>query len=178
VRAVVRIVSGGLTLALGVLAGGCSSGSGASSIEVTSTAFTDGGVIPERLSCEGDNVSPPLSWKGVPEDAVELAIVVRDPDAPDEPFFHWLVLGVDADATTIAEGTIPPGAVEAKGSSENATYIGMCPPNGEEHGYEFVVHALDRPIVAKAGPLSAPDVAALVDDHTIASGALVARFGR
>jgi hypothetical protein len=109
-----------------------------------SSAFEDGGSIPERFSCEGDNVSPPLAWSRVPADAAELALVVADPDAPDGTFHHWVVLGIAPRDGGVGEGEIPAGAVEAKGSSDNATWIGPCPPGGEEHDYVFTMYPLSK----------------------------------
>lgn len=143
-----------------------------------SSAFADGGVIPGRYSCEDDNVSPPLSWDGIPDAAVELALVVSDPEAPDGTFFHWVVVGIDADARAVAEGTVPVGATQAKGSSDNPTYIGMCPPDGEGHEYAFTVHALDDVIPPEVSTLPAVDVVAEVEKRTIAKGSLAGTYGR
>lgn len=153
-------------------------GAGGDGIIVTSSAFADGKAIPARYSCEDENLSPPLAWRGVPEKTVEVALVVSDPDAPRGTFFHWLVLGIAPGDQTLPEGATPRGAVQAAGSSENATYIGMCPPNGEAHEYEFTVHALDEAIAGRAASKSANAVAALIDEHTIAKGSLTGRFGR
>ena len=111
-----------------------------------SSAFEDGGQIPVRHSCEGDNQSPPLSWTRVPEGAEELALVVADPKGEGGVFHHWVVLGIPPTPGAIDAGEVPAGAVQAKGSSENPTWIGPCPPNGEEHGYVFSLYPLSRPL--------------------------------
>ena len=115
-------------------------------ITVTSTAFDPGHPVPERFSCEGDNVPPPLSWTGVPPGTSELALAIEDPDAPDGTFVHWLVVGIDPGSTGL-RGTGPPGGGEVlPGSSDNATYIGPCPPNDDGiHRYLFEVYALREP---------------------------------
>ena len=102
-----------------------------------SEAFEDGGTIPIVHSCEGDNLSPPLSWSRVPPEAAELALVVGDPDADGGVFHHWVVLGIPAAPGSVAEGAVPAGAVQALGGSDNPTWIGPCPPEGEEHEYGF-----------------------------------------
>ena len=121
-------------------------------ITVTSSAFDPGEPIPERYSCEGENLPPPLAWDGVPEGASELALIIEDPDAPDETFVHWLVVGIDSDVDEL-QGTDPPAGSEVlPGSSDNPTYIGPCPPDGDgDHRYYFQVYALDeRPALDSA----------------------------
>ena len=113
-------------------------------MSLRSAAFEDGGAIPIRHSCEGDNLSPPLAWTRVPEEAEELALVVGDPDAEGGVFHHWVVLGIEAEPASVGAGEVPSGGVQAKGSSENPTWIGPCPPHGEEHRYVFSLFPLSR----------------------------------
>lgn len=122
--------------------GACDRGDGI--IDLRSSAFADGGVIPERFGCEGENVSPPLSWSDVDGDAEELALVMADFDGPGGIFHHWVVLGIDPDVRSIEPGRLPKGAVLAQATSENAAYIGPCPPPGERHEFLFTLFALDR----------------------------------
>ena len=120
-------------------------------MSLRSAAFEDGGTIPIRHSCEGDNLSPPLSWARVPEDAVELALVVGDPGAEGGVFHHWVVVGIAPEPATVDAGEVPPGGVQAKGSSENPTWIGPCPPPGEEHRYVFSLFPLSRRLALSDG---------------------------
>lgn len=159
----------------GVLAAGETMPGG---ITVTSTAFDAGGPVPERFSCEGDNVPPPLAWEGVPPGTSELALVIEDPDAPDGIFVHWLVVGIDAAAKGL-RGTAPPAGSEVlPGSSDNPTYIGPCPPNGDgEHRYVFEVYALRRRPALGAG--SAPvDKVRSIRRAAAAGGFLIGTFAR
>jgi len=142
----------------------CSRGDGV--IDLRSPAFADGGVIPERFGCEGDNVSPPLSWSDVPDDATELALVMADFDGPDGIFHHWVVLGIHPDVRSLGAGRLPDGAVLAQATSENAAYIGPCPPPGERHEYLFTLFPLRRELdlpegVATKEALDAIDAARL-----------------
>lgn len=146
-------------------------------IRVTSSAFGEGNAVPERYSCEGDNVPPPLRWEGVPEGAVELAVVVEDPEAPDGIFVHWLVTGIAPDVTEVGPSGPPGGAQVAPGSSDNATYIGPCPPDGQEHHYYFEVYALSSPAFFEPGSSPVEKVRA-VRAAAIAGGALVGTFAR
>lgn len=178
-----------LVALVAVVATACSKGDGKSSvlapgekkptgITVTSTAFDHGDAIPERFSCEGENVPPPLRWTGVPAGATELALVIEDPDAPEGIFVHWLVVGIGGGATGL-EGTEPPvGAEVLAGSSDNPTYIGPCPPDGDgDHRYVFEVYSLEaRPTLdASSAPV---DKVRAIRRAATAGGWLIGTFAR
>jgi len=157
-------------------------------IEVTSAAFEDGATIPMRFTCAADNVSPPLAWTGVPDEAQQLALVMDDPDAPSGTFTHWIVLGLEPDETSLAEDVdldALDGIAAAEGSFGAAVYGGPCPPADDDpHRYRFTVYALDEeldPCAVGAGatcePHATDDALALIDDHAIAEGTLGGRFG-
>ena len=113
-------------------------------IEIGSSAFSEGETVPVRFTCDGDNVSPPLSWSGVPEDASELRISLRDPDAPSGTFTHWLVSGIAPSSSDVGQGMVPPGGTEERNSFGETGYGGPCPPPGDApHRYVFTVEALD-----------------------------------
>ncbi len=117
-------------------------------LRVTTPAFAHKGPIPERFSCLGDNVPPPLHWRGTPAGTNQMAVVVEDADAKPEPFVQWIVVGIDAATTSLEPEKLPEGASVLPGSSDNATYIGPCPPDGSgTHHYHFQVYALPRPPV-------------------------------
>lgn len=112
--------------------------------ELESSAFEEGDTVPARFTCDGDNISPPLSWSGVPEDAAELRISLTDPDAPRGTFTHWLVVGIDPSSSDVGEGQVPAGGTEEKNSFDEEAYGGPCPPSGgDPHRYVFRVEALD-----------------------------------
>ncbi|MEQ1787374.1 MAG: YbhB/YbcL family Raf kinase inhibitor-like protein, partial [Acidimicrobiales bacterium] len=90
-----------------------------------STAFADGGVIPEHLTCTGAALSPDLSWTGTPLDAVALALVARDRDAGG--FVHWVVTGIDPFVQGIGEGGVPENAVEGTNGAGTVGWLGPCP---------------------------------------------------
>jgi Raf kinase inhibitor-like YbhB/YbcL family protein len=147
-------------------------------IAVTSPAFADGGTIPTRYSCEGDEISPPLRWTGVPGDARELALVVDDPDAPGGTFVHWVLFKLSPDHKGLNDGEVPAEARQAENSNGKRAYAGPCPPPGDDpHHYRFALYALRSPLSEKDGA-SADSVLAAVDDAAIARGQLVGRFGR
>ncbi len=129
-------------------------------MEVTSPAFDDGGEIPERFTCEGQDVSPALQLSGVPEEAGTLAIIVDDPDAPrPEPWVHWLIWNLPTATTEIPEAYPPSGdgrklAGSAQGENDfgDVGYGGPCPPPGHgTHRYRFRVYAVDGPLDVAEG---------------------------
>jgi Raf kinase inhibitor-like YbhB/YbcL family protein len=147
-------------------------------MQVTSTAFESGGAIPKQFTCEGENVSPPLAWTGVPADARELALLVEDPDAPGGTYVHWVLFKLDPGTDRLAEGNVPAGARQGDNSAGKPEYTGPCPPEGDpDHRYAFLLYALSSPLDLDAGA-SADDVRAAVADAAIARGRLVGRFGR
>ena len=146
-------------------------------LAVTSPAFEEGENIPERFSCEGDNVPPPLEWTDIPDGTRELVIVMTDPDAPSGTFVHWTVWGIDPSVSGI-DGTLPEGAVEGTSSSGKATYIGPCPPDGDApHRYHFEVIALSGQLPLEAGA-TVDELRDEVEDLAISSGVLTGKFGR
>jgi Raf kinase inhibitor-like YbhB/YbcL family protein len=147
-------------------------------IELTSSAFEDGGTIPERFSCDGDDVPPPLAWTGVPGGARELALLVDDPDAPGGTFVHWVLFKIPADREGLEAAEVPDGARQGKNSRGDAGYAGPCPPEGDEpHHYEFSLYALSSAIDLPDGAV-ADEVRDAVGNAAIARGQLVGRFGR
>jgi Raf kinase inhibitor-like YbhB/YbcL family protein len=112
-------------------------------IQIESPALSEGAAMPTRFTCDGENVSPPLRWSGVPEDATKLRISLTDPDAPHGTFTHWLVTGVDPAASKVEEGTVPVDGTEGRNDFGDTGYGGPCPPAGAPHRYVFTVEALD-----------------------------------
>ena len=143
---------------------------------VTSTAFDDGGTVPTRFTCDGDDVSPPLAWSGPPTDAAALALVVDDPDAPRGTFTHWVVLDIPTSTSSVAEGEVPEGAVQGTTSAGTAAYTPPCPPGGT-HRYRFTVYALDGRTGLSDGA-SLDEARSAVADHAVARGRLVATYAR
>ncbi len=120
-----------------------------------STAFDDRGGIPRRHSMEGDNVSPPLTWSGVPDDAVELVLLCEDPDAPGGTFLHWLVTGIDPASSSMSEGAKPQGAQQWPNDFGKSGWGGPMPPPGHPHRYVFRLSAVSEPLPLHSRPNSA-----------------------
>jgi Raf kinase inhibitor-like YbhB/YbcL family protein len=119
------------------------------SITVDSPDIAEGGRIPARYTCDGQDVSPPLRWSGVPSDAAALALVVDDPDAPRGTYTHWVVVDIDPAVKSVARGQSPPGAQQIANSAGRASYIGPCPPS-DVHHYRFTMYALSRRLALPA----------------------------
>jgi Raf kinase inhibitor-like YbhB/YbcL family protein len=121
-------------------------------IRLQSPAFSDGGVVPKVYTCDGKNVSPPLTWSGVPESARSLALICDDPDAPMGVWTHWLIVDIPVTAKELPEGVEPkpevtfvPGqepALQGKNDFRKVGYGGPCPPGGTHH-YVFRIYAVD-----------------------------------
>ena len=153
-------------------------GRGDGIIDLRSDAFDDRGPIPERHSCEGENLSPPLEWAEVDEDAVELALVMADFDTENGIFHHWVVLGIDPDVRSMPAGRLPSGAVLARTTADNAVYIGPCPPVGETHEYLFTLFQLDRRLDLPEGTPTEDALDAIDEARLPGEGELRGTFGR
>lgn len=130
--------------------GGCTSRARNAIVELSSSAFANGGAVPRRHSCEGEDLSPPLEWAGVPGDAVSLALIVDDPDAPVGTFTHWLGWGMDPGGRGLGEDERAPW--EGRNDFREVGYRGPCPPRGDgPHGYLFRLYALGSEPVVPAG---------------------------
>ena len=140
-------------------------------LRLSSPAFDDGGRIPTRFTCTGADVSPPLRWTGVPDDAGALALVVTDPDAPGGTYVHWIVYDLGADTGSMPAGRLPSTARQARNSAGRARYDGPCPPSGTHH-YRFVVYALRTPTTLGNGAATGRALAA-IDAKAIGRGTLV-----
>ena len=138
-------------------------------LALTSSAIPDGGDIPVRYTCRGEDVSPPLLWTGVPAGTVELAVVVRDVDA--EGFVHWVVAGLPPDLGGLADATVPAEAVQAANDFGRTGWAGPCPPAGT-HVYEFRLYALGQPSGVVAGEPGA-DAAARVEATPAAGSSIL-----
>ena len=137
-------------------------------ITVTSPAFAEGDAIPERYTCRGKGISPPLAWSAA-GDVGSFALVVDDPDAPGGGYVHWVLLGITTDE--LDEDTVPEGATEVDASG-GAGWSPPCPPSGTHH-YRFTVYAFpadETTIVETGAPLDA--FLRLIADDAVAWGRL------
>lgn len=151
------------------------------SIELKSTAFEEGGMIPAQYTCDGKDISPPLQWATVPQGTQSVALIVDDPDAPGRTFVHWVLYGVPPERRDLTENmpndrTLPNGARQGVNDFGKIGYGGPCPPSGT-HRYYFTLYALDTeldlpPGKSKAGLLDA------MENHILAKGQIMGRYKR
>ncbi|HET6583388.1 MAG TPA: YbhB/YbcL family Raf kinase inhibitor-like protein [Nannocystaceae bacterium] len=149
-------------------------------IALTSTAFADGEVIPDRYTCNGDGVSPPLSWANVPAGTKSFAIVVDDPDAAKKVFVHWVAWAIAGDETMLIESIAPVDEdfVQGRNDTGDAGYAPPCPPSDDEpHRYEHHIFAVD---FVPNLPLETTrdELYRRLDGRVLAKGELVGLFGR
>lgn len=145
-------------------------------IQVTSNAFSEGGAIPEKYTCDGQNVSPPLKWSGVPANAESIAIICEDPDAPSGTFTHWVLYDIVGKTTELPEGSTGGGKEGVNDFKKNG-YGGPCPPPGKPHRYFFRVYALDTNSLGNAGS-SKDDVTTAMKGHIVAQGQVMGTYKR
>jgi Raf kinase inhibitor-like YbhB/YbcL family protein len=153
-----------------------------SDFTLTSTAFRDGGAIPARLTCEGEDLSPPLAWHGMPAGTKSIALIVDDPDAPDPKapkrvWTHWLLFNLSPEETQLPEDAdragLPSGTARGVNDFGDAAYGGPCPPVGR-HRYFHKLYALDTML-----DLDRPNRARLeaaMRGHVIAEAKLVGTY--
>jgi Raf kinase inhibitor-like YbhB/YbcL family protein len=156
--------------------GASASAAAAGGVSVSSSAFKDGGTIPARYTCAGDNVSPPLSWSALPEGTADVAVTVVDQDAPGGTFVHWVAAGLPPRAVGLPADARPP--LEGRNDFGTVGYRGPCPPRGSApHRYRFTVYALRSPLSASRGfRLAQPEHALAA--MALATGTLVATYKR
>lgn len=157
---------------------------------VSSSAFEDGGLLPEKFAsvavgdrqCGGQNVSPPLRWTNVPEGTRSFAIVAFDPDGNKglAGNIHWVAYDISPDKREAPEGmgnTDPVGFTGGLNGRKQKTYFGPCAPSSEQaHHYLFTVFATDLPPGQLGPDLSRDQLLAKLQNHVLASGSIVGRF--
>lgn len=151
-----------------------------------SEAFVDGGRIPERHTCDGGDLSPPLAWEGVPEGTLSLVLIVDDPDAPDPAaprmvWDHWILYNLPASCCGLPEGVgtgeLPAGTGEGINSWGRTGYGGPCPPIGR-HRYFHRLYALDTRLPDELGQPTKNELLVAMEDHILARTELVGTYDK
>jgi len=137
------------------------------------------------FGCNGQNISPSLSWSNVPKGTKSFAITIYDPDAPTgSGWWHWQVVNIPSSANTIVtdastKHTLPKGALEIINDYGTTGFGGACPPVGDKvHTYIVTVYALDIEILPVEATTNAPIVGYQINAHTIEKASLVSYYGR
>ena len=146
----------------------------AAKFRLSSPAFEDSGLISQRFTCQGDNVSPELNWDEVPANTKSFALIMDDPDAPGGTFTHWVLFDIPADQKQLAEGSGSIGISGNNGLSQTG-YMGPCPPNGI-HRYYFRLYALDVSALNLKAGAARSEVEAALKNHVIGVADIMARY--
>ncbi len=151
-------------------------------IQLVSSAFTEGSPIPVKYTCDGRDVSPPLKWSGAPQNAKSFALIADDPDAPVGTWVHWVLYNLPATAAELPEGvpttdTLSSGAVQGRNDFRRIGYGGPCPPRGSPHRYFFKIYALDTMLSLKPGATK-QELLKVMQGHILAEGQLMGRYSR
>jgi len=150
-------------------------------MQLTSEAFVQDRPIPQKYSCDGNNVSPPLSWSDAPGATESFVLICDDPDAPGGTFVHWLYYNIPAKADSLPEGVSKdpqpsPGGMQGKNSFGKVGYGGPCPPGGT-HRYFFTLYALDIQLDVSPG-LDKQKLLKTVDGHVLGEAQLMGTYER
>ena len=150
-------------------------------MDLSSTAFAPGSEMPRKYTCEGEDLSPPLSWSGAPDRTRSLALIVDDPDAPDPAapkttWVHWVLFDIPPGAAAIPEGgkPLPDGTRDGSNDWHRTGYGGPCPPMGR-HRYFFKLYALDTLLPDLHEPTKT-DLERAMQGHVLAQAQLVGTY--
>ncbi len=163
-----------LPITVGVL------GKSMATFQLKTSAFSNGGVIPAKFTCDGADVSPALSWNDPPAGTKSFALIMDDPDAPSGTWVHWVLYDLPASVRELPEGVpkskeLEFGARQGSNDFRRIGYGGPCPPRGAVHRYSFRLYALDRPTALPAGAAKS-DLENAMKGHILAQSELIGRF--
>lgn len=158
----------------------------AMALEITSPAFKNNEFIPQKYSCQGENISPPLEWSGAPAPTKSFALIVDDPDAPMGDWVHWLVYDIPEQMDSLSEDhskllflakSITNVIKQGLASFGKAGYGGPCPPPGKPHRYFFKLYALDVSLNLPQG-VSKAQLLKAMQGHILGQAQLVGLYKR
>lgn len=149
-------------------------------IQLTSAAFAYGDKIPVRFTCEGDDVSPPLQWRGAPLETRSFALILDDPDAPRGTWVHWVLYNIPATAVELTQAVptlaeTPLGARHGRNTAGDMAYAGPCPPPGTPHRYFFRLYALDI-MLGLAPGATRSELEQAMQQHILGQGELMGTY--
>jgi len=143
-------------------------------MELTSSRFRHNGGFPEEFACDGDGVNPPLDISNVPKRAKSLALVLRDPDAVEGIFIHWILWNMDPKTESIEIDSVPKGASQGVTTNKKNHYVPPCPPSGT-HRYFFTLYALDKHLTLPS-TTTVEQLNAAMDGHVVDKAELMALY--
>lgn len=151
-------------------------------LELKSPAFENNDFIPDKYTCRGENISPPLNWSGVPEGTKSFALICDDPDAPRGDWVHWIIYDIPAETSNLSEGIksqkiLPDGSKQGMTDFRETGYGGPCAPPGPPHRYLFKLYALDAVLNFKTA-LTKSELLKAIEKHIIEQTKLIGKFQR
>lgn len=151
-------------------------------LQIRSSAFSEGGMIPRKYTCDGEDLSPPMAWSGVPEGTKSLVLIADDPDAPMGTWVHWVIYDIPPTLDGLPEGVAKSPSVQGVGTQgtndfRQIGYGGPCPPRGPAHRYFFKLYALDTSLNLKPG-LRKADIEKAIEGHILAQAQYMGTYRR
>jgi len=145
-------------------------------LTVSSSVFENNSSIPEKYTCDGVDVNPPILIENIPSRTKSLALIVDDPDAPVGIWVHWVLWNIKPEIKEIKENAVPKGAQQGMNDFGKHNYGGPCPPSGT-HRYFFKLYALDN--ILKLSPNARKaDVEKAMKGHIIEQAQIVGLYKR
>jgi Raf kinase inhibitor-like YbhB/YbcL family protein len=150
-------------------------------IKLTSPAFEEGGMIPEKFTCEGEDISPRLNWENIPNGTQTIALICDDPDAPMGTWVHWVIFNIPSTEKFLPENVatierLDNGALQGRNDFRKVGYGGPCPPGGT-HRYYFKIYALSSILQLKPG-VSKKELLQAMSNLILAEGQLMGKYKR
>jgi len=150
-------------------------------MELKSSAFPPGGVIPAKYTCDGPDISPPLSWADVPAGTQSLALIADDPDAPGGMWVHWVAWNIPSNTNALQEAvpkrdSLPSGMQQGTTDFRSIGYGGPCPPSGT-HRYFFKLYALKTTLNLPASTTK-KELEKAMQGHILKQAELIGKYQR
>lgn len=145
-------------------------------MKISSSAFEEDGKIPEKYTCDGEDINPPIQITDYPSNTKCFVLIVEDPDAPAGNWIHWILFNIPINKAEIAENESVEGAVEGMTDFGKSGWGGPCPPSGS-HRYYFRAYALDKTLDLQEGA-SKEQIEQEMQGHILDSAAITASFSR
>jgi Raf kinase inhibitor-like YbhB/YbcL family protein len=155
---------------------------GAPTFVLKSIEFNTGERIPDKFTCQGDNISPYLYWSSVPTGTISFALITEDIDGPSGIITHWIIFNLPSNIKELSQGIplqgdLSNGAKQGNNIRGGTGYTGPCPPAGTTHRYEFTLFALDKSLDLKPG-ISRADLISAIQGHIIAIAQTMGYYSR
>ena len=150
-------------------------------MEIKSSAFKEGAIIPGKYTCDNIDISPPLEWSQIPDGTKTFALICDDPDAPVGTWVHWVLFNLPGNILELPENmpkleVLKNGGKQGKNDFGKIGYGGPCPPGGT-HRYYFKIYALDKELDTKPG-ITKKELLKAMEGYILAEGQLMGRYKR